>query len=343
MRPIETLLSLANLLAFFVLVVPLPVGTRWMRHFTPVPLPLTGAQLLVEGPRWQMVPAYVLSIVFFVLWLLQNFFQAGSGVGEGWTSRFVIALGVFGLGISIVLPILVPVFRFPQPTGQYEIGTLTYHWVDNDRPEVFTEDPNARRELMVHIWYPAKADATAQHAPYVQDTDAVAPVLARLFHFPEFTIAYMKYFFGYLKYVETHAVPAAPVADDVAKFPVLIFLEGFKGIRQMNTFQVEELVSHGYIVAAIDQPGAAAVVVFPDGHQFSAETDTLNLIGQSVRPSEPAPTLNGRIFPEGIIPYLAEDGIFTLDQLTALNQSDSNSILTGRLDLQHVGIFGMSL
>ena len=26
----------------------------------------------------------------------------------------------------------------------------------------------------------------------------------------------------------------------------------------MNTFQVEELVSHGYIVAAIDQPYAAA-------------------------------------------------------------------------------------
>jgi hypothetical protein len=35
----------------------------------------------------------------------------------------------------------------------------------------------------------------------------------------------------------------------------------------MNTFQVEELVSHGYIIVAIDQPYAAASVVFPDGRQ----------------------------------------------------------------------------
>jgi alpha-beta hydrolase superfamily lysophospholipase len=48
---------------------------------------------------------------------------------------------------------------------------------------------------------------------------------------------------------------------------VLLFLEGATGFRQMNTFQVEELVSHGYVVAAIDQPGAAAAVVFPDGRQ----------------------------------------------------------------------------
>src|SRR3712207_8946700 len=27
-------------------------------------------------------------------------------------------------------------FRFPHPSGPYEIGTLTYHWVDADRPEV---------------------------------------------------------------------------------------------------------------------------------------------------------------------------------------------------------------
>src|SRR5581483_6090654 len=136
MRPIETLLSLANVLAFFVLVVPLPVGLRWMRHFALAPLPITGAQLLVEGPRWQMVPAYIFSGVFFLVWLLQNFTQAGSGVGEGWTYRLVVALGVLGLGVSIVLPIILPVFRFPHPTGQYEVGTLIYHWVDPNRAEV---------------------------------------------------------------------------------------------------------------------------------------------------------------------------------------------------------------
>jgi Platelet-activating factor acetylhydrolase, isoform II len=343
MRPIEILLSLANLLAFFVLVVPLPVGLRWMRHFALVPLPITGAQLLVEGPRWQMVPAYLLSGVFFLVWLLQNFTQAGSGVGEGWTYWLVVALGVLGLAVSIVLPIILPIFRFPPPTGQYEVGTLTYHWVDINRPEVFSEGPNARRELIVQIWYPAKADATGQRAPYMQDTDALAPALARLLHLPEFTFGYMKYFVGYLKYVKTNAILSAPVTDAEPSFPVLIFLEGFTGIRQQDTFQVEELVSHGYIVAAIDQPYAAAAVVFPDGRQVTVDPRMMDLIWQSVSPLEKAPELNGRSFEDGIIPYLAQDAIFTLDQLVAVNQADPNDILTGRMNLQSVGIFGDSL
>jgi hypothetical protein len=45
---------------------------------------------------------------------------------------------------------------FPPPTGPYEIGTLTYHWVDTQRGEVFSPDAHARRELMVQIWYPGE-------------------------------------------------------------------------------------------------------------------------------------------------------------------------------------------
>src|SRR3546814_14084241 len=56
-------------------------------------------------------------------------------------------------------------------------------------------------------------------------------------------------------------------SDDGPSHPVLIFLHGFLGVRQHNTYQIEELVSHGYIVAAIDQPYAAAAVVFPDGRE----------------------------------------------------------------------------
>jgi predicted dienelactone hydrolase len=113
----------------------------------------------------------------------------------------------------------------------------------------------------------------------------------------------------------------------------------------MNTFQVEELVSHGYIVAAIDQPYAAAAVVFPDGRQVEGweRTRLAPLVNQSLSPVETAPILNGQAFEDGIIPYLAQDAIFTLDQLTALNRADPNGILTGRLDLQHAGIFGISL
>jgi hypothetical protein len=53
--------------------------------------------------------------------------------------------------------------------------------------------------------------------------------------------------------------------------------------------------------------------------------------------------MNGWVFNGGVIPYFAQDVFFTLDHLVALNQSDPNGILTGNLDLQSVGAFGISL
>src|ERR671910_2149218 len=77
MRPIEILLSLANLLAFLVLAVPRLRAVPWLRHLAPIALPIAGAQVLLEGPRWQMVPAYALAVLFFVVWLLRYVTPAG--------------------------------------------------------------------------------------------------------------------------------------------------------------------------------------------------------------------------------------------------------------------------
>src|SRR5215207_4932806 len=345
MRPIETLLLLANLLAFLVIAVPLPRAVRWMRHLAPIALPIAIAQVLVEGPRWQMAPAYALAGLFFVVWVLRNIAPAGGSAGKKRTNRLAVGLavglGVLGLAASVALPIVLPVFRFPHPSGPYGIGTLTYHWVDADRPEVFTADPGDRRELMVQIWYPAKGDPSSPRAPYIQHADAVTSAFARLFDVPEFLL-------GNLKYVTTNAIPSAPVAapmaDDEPGYPVLIYLEGHGAFRQMNSFLVEGLVSHGYVVVAIDQPYTATDVVFPDGRQVEGLPleRTKPLARQSFLPAERAPTLNGRTFQEGIVPYLAQDVSFALDRLAVLNQADPKGILTGRLDLQRAGTFGPS-
>lgn len=338
MRPVEILLSFANLLAFFALAIPLPYAVHWMRYSVLIALLIAGAQALIEGPRWQIVPAYVLAGLFFLVWLLQNSAPTYWPAGHRWTNWLAIGLGVLGLAFSVALPTIIPVFRFPKPSGPYEIGTLTYHWVDADRPEVFTADPNDLRELMVQIWYPAQGDPASRRAPYVQNADALAAALSRLHHRPAFL-------FGNLKYITSNAIPSAPLADGEPSYPVLIFLEGLTGFREMNTFQVEELVSHGYIVVAIDLPyGDAAVVVFPDGRQaaMSSLEQIKPLIRQSYLPADHAPVLNGQAYEEGIINYLAQDVLFTLDQLVTLNQADPSGILAGRLDLQRIGTFGIS-
>src|SRR6266508_917250 len=332
MRPLEILLALANLLTFFVLAVPRLSAVRWMGYAAVISLLVAGAQVVVEGFRWQMIPAYVLSGLFFLVWLLQTIAPAGTPAGGGLNNRLVVGLAIrlggLGLAVSIVLPIVLPVFRLPQPSGPSAIGTLTYHWVDNARPEIFTDDPNDRRELMVQIWYPAAGNPSSPRAPYVPDPRVLAGLL-RLIHAPEFL-------FDQFKYVNTHAIPSAPAADGELSYPVLIFASGRGGFRQESTHMFEELASHGYVVAGIDQPYASSGVIFPDGRLVTLDARLL-----------PGPTgglpADRKFFDDVVIPYLAKDVIFTLDQLTVLNQADPNGILTGRLDVQRAGICGPSL
>jgi len=254
-----------------------------------------------------------------------------------------IALFVMAVLILLVLGLarlyLFPVFRFKKPTGPYGIGTLTYPVKDGSRTEIFQEDPRTKRELMVQVWYPAVDDASAERAPYVPDAGAVTKELARLYRVPRFL-------FHHLRYVRSHAMPSAPIAvGNGDGFPVLIFLEGLAGFRQMNTFQVEELVSHGYIVAAIDHPYAAACVVFPDGRRTAGYpiAEMKELTAPSLDAAEHPPVLNGHVLEEGIIPYFAEDVRVVLDELAKWNEADPNGILTGRMDLRNVGVFGISL
>jgi pimeloyl-ACP methyl ester carboxylesterase len=343
MRPIELLLSLANLLTFFALAVRLPRAMRWMSYSAPIAVLIAIVQVSLEGGRWQMIPAYSLAGLLVLVWLRKDIIQVRRPIAQKQAHRFAIglavALGILLLALSIACPILFPVFRFPRPGGSYAIGTVTYDWTDARRPEIFSADPKARRELMVQIWYPAKRDSSTAPAPYIPDADTVMAAMARLHHWPGFAL---KQFI----YVTTHAAESVPIADDRPSYPVLIYMEGHTGYRQMTNFQVEELVSHGYIVAGVDQPGAAASVVFPDGHQIAIVglfPQIQALVNQSLSPAEKAPRLNGQSFKNGIIPYFAQDVSFVLDRLASINTADPRRILTGKLDLQNTAVFGMSL
>lgn len=349
MRPLESLLLLADVLAFVC------VSVSWMRArksavFFPLLAGLIAvAQVLVEGPRWQLLPAYALTVLFTLVWFGRNIASTHdrSKPNRKQATVTVVArgMGALGLLVAAALPVLMPVFRFARPSGPYAIGTVTYHWIDSSRAEAFAASPNERRQLVVQIWYPAPADATAPSARYMPDADVVTNAFARLQGKPAFL-------FRHLEYVTTNAMSSVPAALDQPRYPVLLFLEGATGFRQMNTFQVEHLVSHGYIVVAIDQPGAAAAVVFPDGHQAASLTvpQFREMVRPSYMPSGMAAPQDGVLLPNGtrlrdnsIIPYLAQDVSFTLDRLSALNHADPRGILEGKLDNQRVGAFGVSL
>jgi hypothetical protein len=341
MRPFEILVAVATFLSFVVFAVPRLRAIRWTGSIVFIALVVAVIQVLVERARWQMVPAYVLTGLFLMVWGVQHLASAGGIVKRILTQRVVagatVILCLLDMGLSATLPTVLPIFHFLPPSGPYQIGTVTYHWVDTSRHELFSQNPRARRELMAQIWYPVKGDTSSDRAPYVPDASALSSALARGLHLPGFI-------FDYFQEVPTHAIPSAPVANAQPTYPVLIFLSGITGYRQSNTFQEEELVSHGYIVVGLDQPYAAATVMLPDGRQIIGTRDQMQpLIQQSLSLGASVPKVNGQALPHGIIPYFTQDVSFTLDQLTAIDKADPNGLLTGRLDLQRVGIYGTSL
>lgn len=337
MRPLEYLLSFTLIIGYCYVFIPRIRSLRWVSYVLFGPIAATLVQLVFEGYRWQLVPAYAMSLAFVLVWGVLFAYKKSIRIGR--VLNIVGALlGFLALVVSIVLPALMPVFSLPEPTVRYGVGTATYHWTDNRRRELFSSNPDDRREIAAQVWYPTNPEQSSQKAPYIQDVDMTAPALARLFNFPGFL-------FDHFEYTKSHATAAAPISTDKQNYPVLVFLSGLNGYRQMNTFQVENMVSQGYIVVGLDQPGTEAAVKMSDGSAIFGRPrdEAAPLARKSADPQMPTPTVNGVPLPNGIIPYLAKDVSFAIDELTSLNGGNSEDILAGKLDLSRLGTFGVSL
>ncbi len=344
MRSTELILSIVNVCAFIVLVIPRLRASRFLNIVAPASAVVAVLQVLIQGGRPQMVPAYLVAGAYLLVWLFgaaggrKKTVRPAAGVVATSATVAAAAVGGIALAVSVALPAVLPVFSFPKPTGEYGIGTATYSWIDNSRPELFVANPKEHRRLVAQVWYPAVPKRNDPRAPYIEDAGIVTPALSRLLHLPSF-------FLSYLKYVGTNAELHASVAGGKTRYPVLIYLTGLDGFRSSSMFQIQNLVSHGYVVVGLDQPGGAAAVRSSDGRTILAppRAQIQPLIDQSIAPVSPAPRLLGRPMPNGILPYFAEDVRFTIDKLVALDDASSGDILSRHLDLRHIGCFGVSL
>jgi len=235
---------------------------------------------------------------------------------------------------AIALWLLIfPTPRFAQPTGPFGIGTRLYEWTDATRLEPFTVGNNDHRRLVVQIWYPSFTSGPKQ--PYIDHAEVLTAIARRL-HIPRFLLRN-------LRNASTHSVRNG--RPELGPYPVLINPSGFLGFRAANLFWIEDLASHGYVVVTLDQPGTAAASVWTDGKVVPVIADKEIFdrcmpLALSNAPDQMT-EMNGVTLPGGIIPFLAADLSFVLDQLQQMDASDS--ALAGVLDLDEVGVFGMSL
>ena len=198
----------------------------------------------------------------------------------------------------------------PFLTGAYDVGIKLYHLIDTNRLEQFTEDPDDYRELILQIWYPVSPGTSGERISYMD-----RPTFGWLFNrspVPLVTIPDTAY-----EFVRPYS-KQSPERMSSERFPVIIFSHGYDGVYQIYTSLIEDLVSHGYVVASINHPYIAGITVFPDGREVRVAPVQENISIESV----------------------VSDVTFVLDYLTIVDETDS--VLAGIMDFDHIGMYGHS-
>jgi pimeloyl-ACP methyl ester carboxylesterase len=226
--------------------------------------------------------------------------------------------------------------KLPTPPGPYGIGRTVYDWTDTTRLDAQGPDPKRNRELMVYLWYPTERPSSEPHSEYLPGAKQIDadPELGHQMH-EGYGDVWPQILSGA---VYSHAVENAPATKSPKQFPVVIFSHGLGGSSFGYTALFEALVSHGYVIAAIQHPGTADAVVFPDGRIARQFRDTPQ---PGLTPDQMLHRMMDQVG-KGI-EIGAADERFVLDRLTQFNTgSHKQFALAGRLDLNRVALMGHS-
>jgi dienelactone hydrolase len=224
--------------------------------------------------------------------------------------------------------------RLPRPSGRFGIGRVGYDWVDSSRMDRFT--PGAHRELMVYMWYPTDKEYLEHKGVYLpgaKQMDATPDVQRSMRD--KFESSWPLIVSGA---IFSHAVENVPIAKVPKRFPVIVFSHGAGSSGFEYTSLIEELVSHGYVVAAIEHTETANAVLFPDGRLVPSHRDAPQPgVSDAERFKRMMESAAAGIN-EG-----AADVRFVLDRLAVLDAGNTRDfLLARRLDLGRAVAMGHS-
>jgi len=134
------------------------------------------------------------------------------------------------------------------------------------------EDRGTHSELMVYLWYPTPP-------PNKEVKSTLFPGAKQIDSSPDVSPWLKAKMFGgnwplvVSGAITSHAQENAPIARNPKTFPVILFSPGANGTSFQYSSAIEDLVSHGYVVAAIEHTSEVFGVVFADGkiHFYSAD------------------------------------------------------------------------
>jgi predicted dienelactone hydrolase len=280
-------------LIIFLVAIPIAIGIDFYR----------------DNYRWQLLPAIVTSLVVLLLFLIRPQPKLPR-------SRFlsVAIFGMVGFLASAICSYFYPVFGLPVPTGRYAVGTTAIDLVDRSRLEQCDPHATSPRELVVQVWYPAISNY-GEKAPYLPDRRSIP-----------------KGIYSHLGLVKTHAVRDVAIAPSTSLYPVVLYTPSWSGYRTDNTFQTEELASHGFVVIGLEHPCSVPLAVYPSGRVIHSN------LSADYTSSDTALATLLRVGEEQLV-LRTQDIQFVLDRLPQINQ---HQLFDGALDLNRIGIFGHS-
>jgi predicted dienelactone hydrolase len=310
-------------------------------------------QVTLEAFRWQVLPAYVLAVLILPI--------ASVPARKRVRSRFS-ALTMLGnltllvlLVVAVALPLLLPVFVLPEPTGPHAIGTTYLHLVDESRDEQFTPEVGEPRELHLQVWYPAQPRAGSIAEPYTRHAQTWSRTWVE-----GSRVRRLPFLWNHLELVETHSYPDAPPAPLAAPCPLLVFSHGTWQSWKRNTSLLEELASHGYVVVALSHPYLTPFTLDAAGDAvtFQRSHPRLRALAQENRRVDFDPVMSAlrqELDADDLMPVLREyyrqcpiqqqvdqtwarDITFVLDELTQFQEH----VFSELVDLDRIGVLGFS-
>lgn len=220
----------------------------------------------------------------------------------------------------------------PRPTGPYTVG-LT------ERELTHTFDSECRR-IPLTVFYPASSESCP--APY---------------SFPEACSGQD------CSSVDTHCFTGAPIAEEKAPFPCVIYNCCYGGHTMTNTALCADLASHGYIIVSAGHPGECTAVRYLDGKVVPMAAEYIAPMMDDQLMRSLAPLLDemqahddaddvglvelGRRFFKLQDVFSARVEVWVADTVAAADfmekANESDPILAGKLDLsQGIGLTGHS-
>ena len=201
--------------------------------------------------------------------------------------------------------------HLPPPAGPFQVGTILWD-IDRTGADSFTSTRGGC-PLSVQLWYPAERGSGDGRAPYRPSGAALLSAA---------------------RWVRTSATLNAALSSRRVRYPVLVSLPGWAGLRGENTTFVQDLASRGFIVAGIgyddpacagvDRSAGAAAATDMDFSSQAAFEHTLGIAHQKIE-------------------RVAEGASHIIDALEVLDRVDPNGRFRGRLDLDLLGVVGYSL